>query len=154
MKPPKLTSTGSANAFNPASVHAADSSLYFSFFLSKAASILSSHGTVSSAMITIMAEVDQDGDRSLRPGQCLAVGKLNFSCVNFSCWFRSTLMFHSHPGVRTDRSFRLMFCAPAPCLMKCIHSWDVDRLVLFTSSLHASKTSASFLRTWSWCHPY
>lgn len=104
----------------------------------KTASIPSLHSTVSSAMITVLAEMDH---RTMS-GYKEVGGDL-------SCWSRSTLMCHLHPGVSNEHSLWLMlvdgWCALAPCLAKRMCSLEDDGLVLFDSSLCSSKTSASFL---------
>lgn len=45
--------------------------------------------------------------------------------LNLGCWSRSTLRFHSPPGVYSDLSLRVMFWAPAPCPTK----WSAAAMV-------------------------
>ncbi|MEQ2172794.1 hypothetical protein GOODEAATRI_025049 [Goodea atripinnis] len=55
VKPLHPASTGNVNALHPACKHVADRSTYMSFLCSYAASICSSHGLVSSTIITALA---------------------------------------------------------------------------------------------------
>ena len=70
--------------------------MYFSFFLSKTASIPSSHGTVNSAIMIILLDVDHNIISDRR--EVMAI----------SCGSRSALMFHSPPGHRRDNSLTLL----------------------------------------------
>ena len=89
INPLQPTSTGQITVDYPASP------VYFSFFLSNAASIPPSQGTVSSARITALTE----GDHRMMSGLREVVV---FSGGNFSCRSRSALKFQSPPGVNSD----------------------------------------------------
>lgn len=134
-------------ALHPACVHADASSAYFSLFLSYAAYIPSSHGTVSSAVMTVFVVV----------GQITMTGRrdvMTICCGNFSWRPRSALRSHSPPGDNRDLSHTKLLSASPPCLTNWIGWYAVDMLALFTSSLRVSMTSASFHRTRSWRHLY
>lgn len=124
----------------PASLHSAASSVYLSFFLSKTASIPPSLGAVSSAIITVWAEVDH---RTMSGRRAVVV----FSIRNLSC----PLSGSSHSGFSSNLSHWVMIWALGLCLTKWNSYWNVAYYPLFASSLRASRTSASLHRTQS-CH--
>lgn len=78
-------------AFQPASLHSAARSAYLERFRSLAASIPSSHRTVSSTSRMVL----WGSDHMIRSGQS---DISTISLGNWSCFPRSTLIVHSMPG--------------------------------------------------------
>lgn len=127
-------------ALQPAWVHAAASPVYFSLFLSNAASMPSSHGMVNSAMMTVLVMVDQSTMSGWR--EVMAI-----YCGNFSWRSRSALRAHSPLHDSRDLSLTVLLNASPPCLTNWMDWCDAVGLALFTSSLRALMASASFRRT-------
>ena len=147
VKPLHPTSTGKVNALHPACEHVADRSAYLSFFRSYAASICSSHGTVSSTMMTALAGADQSTMSGHRAVMVISAG-------NFSWRSRSAANCYSPPIDKRDRSVLVQRCALVPGLVNWIHFGAVGGLFLLASCLRASRISASLRRTLSCRHLY
>ncbi len=144
-KPLHPTSTGHMVAFQPASLQSSTRSAYLARFRSLAASMPSSHGTVSSTNKMVL----HGSDHMIRSGQSEVS---TISLGNWSCLPRSTLMFHSLPDERTLDVILwwgwLMF---SPALANRMRRLVAAAGLLLASCLHDSATSASFLNTRS-CH--
>src|SRR4029434_7780035 len=98
--------------FQPASLHSAARSEYLVFFRSKAASIPSSHGTVSSMRSAVFSLVDHTTMSGRRDVVVISLG-------NWSCLPRSTRMLHSWSEQKSfGVCFGLVLLLPPPSLTK------------------------------------
>ena len=150
MKPPQPTSMGITWQAHPLSSHSMRSFSYWSFFLSKASSMFSSHGTVSSTMMTRLTVSDHI-TMSGRSWVC------TMWCGKWRASFRSAAIFQSLAAARNFCPCGLLTCrvGASPSWRKLMHgfgSWVGCSLATlhWVSVMSASMASTLFriLKAW------
>lgn len=115
-----------AIALHPTCKHLTTNAAYFLFFLRQSVLPLQMEWS-SSALMTVLIKVDHSRTSGQRRIDVILLR-------NFTCLFRSSVMFHCAFGNRRDHSLVLLSWSAPSCPKNGIHCCDVPGLVFFTST--------------------